>query len=166
MKQKTKKILLTVFAVLMLVSVMSVTAFAAEGDVAGAVEDTWIAARGQIKSVVNKVIFPIIDLVLAVLFFVKVSTAYLDYRKHGQFEWTAPAILLATLVFSIFGKFLECKQHRTNGMGFSPLPHFLKGGMRDCLTGYQTSSAESAMPSAPRCPAYGKPYREASGACS
>ena len=40
MKQKTKKILLTVFAVLMLVSVMSVTAFAAEGDVAGAVEDT------------------------------------------------------------------------------------------------------------------------------
>lgn len=71
MKQKTKKILLTVFAVLMLVSVMSVTAFAAEGDVAGAVEDTWIAARGQIKSVVNKVIFPIIDLVLAVLFFRK-----------------------------------------------------------------------------------------------
>ena len=101
MKQKTKKILLTVFAVLMLVSVMSVTAFAAEGDVAGAVEDTWIAARGQIKSVVNKVIFPIIDLVLAVLFFVKVSTAYLDYRKHGQFEFTAPAILFATLVFSL-----------------------------------------------------------------
>ena len=64
------------------------------------------------------------------------------------------------------GKFLECKQHRTNGRGFSPLPDFLKGGMRDCLTGYQTSSAESAMPSARRCPAYGKPYREASGACS
>ena len=101
MKHKTKKILLTVFAILMLVSVMSVTTFAAEGDVAGAVEDTWIAARGQIKSVVNKVIFPIIDLVLAVLFFVKVSTAYLDYRKHGQFELTAPAILLATLVFSL-----------------------------------------------------------------
>ena len=36
------------------------------------------------------------------------------------------------------GKFLECKQHRTNGRGFSPLPDFLKGGMRDCLTGYQT----------------------------
>ena len=101
MKQKTKKILLTVFAVLMLVSVMSVTAFAAEGDVAGAVEDTWIAARGQIKSVVNKVIFPIIDLVLAVLFFAKVALAYMDYRKHGQFEFTAPAILFATLVFSL-----------------------------------------------------------------
>ena len=37
MKQKTKKILLTVFAWRMLVSGMSVTAFAAEGDVAGAV---------------------------------------------------------------------------------------------------------------------------------
>ena len=97
MMKKTMTMLLTAAMILS----MSVTAFAAEGDVAGAVEDTWIAARGQIKSVVNKVIFPIIDLVLAVLFFVKVSTAYLDYRKHGQFEWTAPAILLATLVFSL-----------------------------------------------------------------
>ena len=33
--------------------------------------------------------------------FVKVATAYLDYRKHGQFEWTAPAILLGTLIFSL-----------------------------------------------------------------
>ena len=126
MKQKTKKILLTVFAVLMLVSVMSVTAFAAEGDVAGAVEDTWIAARGQIKSVVNKVIFPIIDLVLAVLFFVKVSTAYLDYRKHGQFEWTAPAILLATLVFSLTALHLENSWNVNNTVqtgGASRLSH-------------------------------------------
>lgn len=88
MKTKKKVIVLLVMALFM-VAMMSITAFAAGGDVAGAVEDTWIAARGQIKSVVNKVIFPIIDLVLAVLFFVKVSTAYLDYRKHGQFEWSA-----------------------------------------------------------------------------
>lgn len=100
MKTKKKVIVLLVMALFM-VAMMSVTAFAAEGDVAGAVEDTWIAARGQIKTVVNNVIFPVIDLILAVLFFVKVATAYLDYRKHGQFEWTAPAILLATLVFSI-----------------------------------------------------------------
>ena len=71
---------------LFMVAMMSITAFAAGGDVAGAVEDTWIAARGQIKTVVNNVIFPVIDLVLAVLFFIKVATAYLDYRKHGQFE--------------------------------------------------------------------------------
>ena len=100
MKTKKKVIVLLVMALFM-VAMMSVTAFAAEGDVAGAVEDTWIAARGQIKSVVNKVIFPVIDLVLAVLFFIKVATAYLDYRKHGQFELTAPAILLGTLVFSL-----------------------------------------------------------------
>ena len=100
MKTKKKVIVLLVMALFM-VAMMSVTAFAAEGDVAGAVEDTWIAARGQIKTVVNNVIFPVIDLVLAVLFFIKVATAYLDYRKHGQFEWTAPAILLATLVFSL-----------------------------------------------------------------
>ena len=68
MKTKKKVIVLLVMALFM-VAMMSVTAFAAEGDVAGAVEDTWIAARGQIKSVVNKVIFPVIDLVLAVLFF-------------------------------------------------------------------------------------------------
>lgn len=100
MKKKKKVIVLLVMALFM-VAMMSVTAFAAEGDVAGAVEDTWIAARGQIKTVVNNVIFPVIDLVLAVLFFIKVATAYLDYRKHGQFEWTAPAILLGTLVFSL-----------------------------------------------------------------
>lgn len=100
MKTKKKVIVLLVMALFM-VAMMSITAFAAEGDVAGAVEDTWIAARGQIKPVVNNVIFPVIDLVLAVLFFIKVATAYLDYRKHGQFEWTAPAILLGTLVFSL-----------------------------------------------------------------
>ena len=100
MKTKKKVIVLLVMALFM-VAMMSITVFAAEGDVAGAVEDTWIAARGQIKTVVNNVIFPVIDLVLAVLFFIKVATAYLDYRKHGQFEWTAPAILLGTLVFSL-----------------------------------------------------------------
>lgn len=84
-----KRMILMLAVALLMIAVMSVTAFAAEGDVAGAVEDTWIAARGQIKSVVNKVIFPVIDLVLAVLFFIKVATAYLDYRKHGQFEWSA-----------------------------------------------------------------------------
>lgn len=102
MKFNYKKLALVGLMVLILVSMFSVSAFAAEtGDVAGAVEDTWKEARGQIKDVVNNVVFPVIDLVLAVLFFVKVATAYLDYRKHGQFEWTAPAILLGTLIFSL-----------------------------------------------------------------
>ena len=102
MKFNFKKIALVILIVTVLACMMSVSAFAAgTGDVAGAVEDTWVEARGQIKDVVNNVIFPVIDLILAVLFFVKVATAYLDYRKHGQFEWTAPAILLGTLIFAL-----------------------------------------------------------------
>ena len=102
MKFNFKKIALVAAVIVMLVCTMSISAFAAEtGDVAGAVEDTWLAARGQIKDVVNNVVFPVIDLILAVLFFVKVATAYMDYRKHGQFEWAPPAILLATLIFSL-----------------------------------------------------------------
>ena len=71
------------------------------GDVAGAIEKTWEDASEQIKTVVNKVVFPAIDLVLAVFFFVKLGTAYFDYRKQGQFEWTAPAILFVCLVFTL-----------------------------------------------------------------
>ena len=102
MRRKRRLIAILAVAVLLLVT-MTVPAFAAtaKGDVAGAVEDTWNAASEQIKQVVNNVVFPVIDVILAVLFFVKVATAYLDYRKNGQFEWTAPAILLGTLVFSL-----------------------------------------------------------------
>lgn len=95
------KILGGVAMVAVLVCAMSVTAFAASGDVASAVQSTWISARGQIKSVVNNVVFPVIDLVLAVCFFAKVALVYMDYRKHGQLEWTPPAILFATLVFAL-----------------------------------------------------------------
>lgn len=90
---------LLICAVLFLSS--SLTVFAESGDVAGAVQSTWDAAKVQIKQVVNNVVFPIIDLILAVCFFVKVALAYMDYRKHGQFEWQAPAILFGTLIFSL-----------------------------------------------------------------
>lgn len=99
---KQNKRILAILAAVLLLSLLSIPALAAEtGDVAGAVEDTWNAAKGQIKQVVNNVVFPVIDLILAVLFFVKIATAYMDYRKHGQFEWAPPAILLATLIFSL-----------------------------------------------------------------
>ena len=99
---KNKRKLLAVFLIsLLLLSLLSVTALAATGDVAGAVENTWNDAKGQIKDVVNKVVLPVIDLILAVLLFVKIATSYMDYRKHGQFEWAPPAILLATLIFSL-----------------------------------------------------------------
>jgi hypothetical protein len=97
-----KKLALTICLVLIGIFMFSTTALAAgTGDVAGAIEDTWSDASEQIKTVVNKVVFPAIDLVLAVFFFAKLGTAYFDYRKHGQFEWAAPAILFACLVFTL-----------------------------------------------------------------
>ena len=92
------KRLAVVIMVLTILAVTAVLVYAA-GDVASAVESTWTTARGQIKTVVNNVVFPVLDLILAVFFFVKLGSAYFDYRKSGQFEWTAPAILFACLVF-------------------------------------------------------------------
>lgn len=98
--KKHARIVLAVVMTAILMTVLATTCFA-DGDVAGAIEQTWDSAKGQIKQVVNNVVFPVIDLVLAVCFFAKVATAYMDYRKHGQFEFTAPAILFGTLVFSL-----------------------------------------------------------------
>ena len=93
-----KRIMLMLSITALLCCLLSVAAFAAgSGDVAS----TWTAASNQIKSVVNKVVFPAIDMILAIFFFVKLGTAYFDYRKTGQFEWTAPAILFACLVFTL-----------------------------------------------------------------
>lgn len=100
MKKKTMKMLLCVMMMAVMVTMTTVTAFAA-GDVATAIENTWTAAQTQIRSVVNNVVFPVIDMILAILFFVKLGTAYFDYRKHGQFEFTAPAILFACLIFTL-----------------------------------------------------------------
>lgn len=100
MKKKTVRILFCVLLVAVLVSAFSMTAFAA-GDVAGAIENTWKAAKSQIQAVVNNVVFPVCDMILAILFFVKVGTAYFDYRKHGQFEFAAPCILFACLIFTL-----------------------------------------------------------------
>lgn len=99
---KYKKFFYMFLILLLAVCLLSTTAFAAgTGDVAGAIEGTWNDASDQIKTVVNNVVFPVIDLILAVFFFAKLGMAYFDYRKHGQFEWTAPAILFACLLFTL-----------------------------------------------------------------
>lgn len=98
---KLKKKLLIVFCVAFIMIICFSTTAYADGDVAGAIEGTWRDASSQIKTVVNNVVFPAIDLILAVFFFAKLGTAYFDYRKHGQFEWAAPAILFACLVFTL-----------------------------------------------------------------
>ena len=100
MNKKLVRILLCVAMVTIILSAFSMTAFAA-GDVAGAIENTWNTAKEQVKTVVNNVLFPVVDMILPILFFLKVGTAYFDYRKHGQFEFTAPAILFACLIFTL-----------------------------------------------------------------
>lgn len=103
---KRKKLAAMMVVCLFLAMMFGTTAFAADagtgaGNVASAIEQTWTTAASQIKVVVNKVVFPAIDLILAVLFFVKVGTAYMDYRKHGQIEWAPPVILFVCLVFTM-----------------------------------------------------------------
>ncbi len=85
----------------LLVGLFLCTTVSANGDVAGAIEDTWTTTSEQIKTVVNNVVFPAINMILAVFFFGKLGMSYFDYRKQGQFDWVAPAILFACLVFSM-----------------------------------------------------------------
>ncbi|SDA30253.1 Protein of unknown function [Ruminococcus sp. YE71] len=80
------------------VSMMTITASAS---VSGAVTSTWTTAKSQIQDIVNNVVFPVIDVILAILLFVKIAVAYLDYRKHGQLEWTPIAIIFGGLLFSL-----------------------------------------------------------------
>lgn len=100
MNKKRTRTLVCAAMVALIFTVSAVPAFAA-GDVAGAIEQTWNTAKAQIQTVVNNVVFPVVDMILAILFFVKVGTSYFEYRKHGQFEFAAPCILFACLIFSL-----------------------------------------------------------------
>ena len=69
---KKRKLIPIILTVMLVACLLASPAFAdGTGDVASAVEGTWTTASG------------------------------FDYRKSGQFEWTAPAILVACLVFTL-----------------------------------------------------------------
>ena len=103
MKKYGKKTVRMVALALAVAALFCVPAFATggSGDVSGAISQAWQGASTQIKSVVNDVVFPALDMILAIAFFGKLGMVYFDYRKHGQFEWTGPAILFACLVFTL-----------------------------------------------------------------
>ena len=102
MTRKTFKFFLILLLLALLVSTLTIPAFAAgTGDVSGAIQSTWDSAKGQIQSVVNNVVFPVIDTVLVILFFIKLGTAYFDYRKYGRFEFTGPCIIFGCLIFTL-----------------------------------------------------------------
>ena len=100
MKKKWTRLLVCAAVVALIVTVSAVPVFAA-GDVAGAIENTWTQAQTQIKTVVNNVVFPVVDMILAILFFTRYLRVYFEYRKHGQFEFAAPCILFACLIFTL-----------------------------------------------------------------
>ena len=95
---KNKIIAITLLAVLLAIAM---AVYCGADSVAQAVEGTVNEAMEQVKEVVNKVVFPVIDVILAILLFAKIATAYMDYRKKGQFEVAPIAILLASLIFSL-----------------------------------------------------------------
>ena len=96
--KKIKKIFSAALAAMCFAGLLTITASA---DVSGAISSTWTTAKLQIQNVVNTVVFPVIDVILSVLLFVKIGTAYLEYRKHGQLEWTPIAIIFGGLLFSL-----------------------------------------------------------------
>ncbi len=97
---RSKKMIRILVAALAAAALCCAPALAA-GNVSTAVENTWKDAASQIKTVVDNVVFPALDMVLAIAFFTKLAMAYFDYRKHGQFEWTGPVILFACLIFTL-----------------------------------------------------------------
>lgn len=103
MKHNLSKSIFIFLILALLISTMAIPAFATStsGDVSGAIQSTWNSAKGQIQSVVNNVVFPVIDTILVILFFVKLGTAYFDYRKFGRFEFAAPCIIFACLIFTL-----------------------------------------------------------------
>ena len=100
MRKKATRTLLLAGLLAVMISMCSMTAFAA-GDVAGAIEQTWNTAKAQIQTVVNNVVFPVVDMILAIRVFGKVGTSSGESRKHGQFEFAAPCIRFACLIFTL-----------------------------------------------------------------
>lgn len=97
---KKRVVILFVMLAVLFILAPSVQA-ASTGNVSSAIEETWTAAASQIKDVTNNVIFPVVDCVLAILLFVKLAMSYFDYKKHGEFEFTGPAILFFGLIFAL-----------------------------------------------------------------
>ena len=101
--KKLKKHLVPVTLALLLCVMCCVPAFASTSasGVADAVEKTWKDTATQIKTVMDNVVFPALDLILAIAFFCKLAIAYFDYRQRNLFEWVGPVALFACLVFTL-----------------------------------------------------------------
>ena len=98
---------------LLLTSLCCTSALAAGGDVAGAVEQTWTEAAKQIKSVVEKVVFPALDMILAIK---NTFPSHGADGRHHKAEWRVSA---------------ACGHHLRG----QPMPGLSVAGLRAGLTG-------------------------------
>lgn len=83
---KKAKVLATFLVALITVTALSTVCFAAgSADVAGAITSTWDGMKGQIKTIVNDVVFPILDGVLGILLIVFITKSAISYKRNGEF---------------------------------------------------------------------------------
>ena len=75
----------------------------AGGDVAGVVTQTYDKTKSQVKTILEKAVFPAISIGLAIALVVKAITSYFDYKKTGQFNWTPLVILFISLIVALMG---------------------------------------------------------------
>ena len=100
LKNKKVKVIICLMIILIMLVLTMKQSYAA-GDVSVLFSRLGNKWSRRLKNIVNNVVFPVIDIILAVFFFAKLAMAYFDYRKQGQFDWTTPAILFACLTFSL-----------------------------------------------------------------
>ena len=93
---KKAKVLATFLVALITVTALSTVCFAAgSADVAGAITSTW----DGMKTIVNDVVFPILDGVLGILLIVFITKSAISYKRNGEFDIIAPAVCLGGLLF-------------------------------------------------------------------
>ena len=94
---KMKRLMMLVCVAALTACVFCVPTYAASGDVAGAIEGTWDTASEQIKTVVNNVVFPAIDLILAVFSLPNLVRLILIIVSMGSLNGQHPQFCLPAL---------------------------------------------------------------------
>ena len=84
LKNKKVKVIICLMIILIMLVLTMKQSYAA-GDVSSVIQQAWKQMESQIKNIVNNVVFPVIDIILAVFFFAKLAMAYFDPRLCMRF---------------------------------------------------------------------------------
>lgn len=72
LKNKKVKVIICLMIILIMLVLTMKQSYAA-GDVSSVIQQAWKQMESQIKNIVNNVVFPVIDIILAVFFFAKLQ---------------------------------------------------------------------------------------------